>query len=64
MGCVVAIILITTKGDETMSQRTEEICALNDQLRQTLSTGLVVITPGLRRLGRASRTDRQDCLRV
>jgi hypothetical protein len=34
-----------------MSERTEEICALNDQLRQTLTTGLVVITPGVAALG-------------
>jgi len=31
----------------------EEICALNDQLRQTLNTGLVVITPGIAALGPA-----------
>jgi Protein of unknown function (DUF3768) len=34
-----------------MSDRTEQICALNDQLRQTLTTGLVVITPGVAALG-------------
>jgi hypothetical protein len=34
-----------------MSERTEQIRALNDQLRQTLSTGLVVITPGIATLG-------------
>jgi hypothetical protein len=34
-----------------MSERTAQICALNDQLRQTLSTGLVVITPGIAALG-------------
>jgi Protein of unknown function (DUF3768) len=34
-----------------MSKRTEQICALNDQLRNTLSTGLVVITPGVAALG-------------
>ena len=34
-----------------MSERTEQICALNDQLRQTLSTGFVVITPGIAALG-------------
>ena len=34
-----------------MSERTEQICTLNDQLRQTLSTGLVVITPGVAALG-------------
>ena len=34
-----------------MSERTEQICALNDQLRQTLTTGLVVITPGVAALG-------------
>jgi hypothetical protein len=48
-----------------MSERSEQICALNDQVRQTMSTGLVVITPG----GRGSwtkicRADRQDCLRL
>jgi hypothetical protein len=35
----------------TMSERTDQICALNDQLRQTLTTGLVVITPGVAALG-------------
>ena len=34
-----------------MSKRTDEICALNDHLRQTLKTGLVVITPGVAALG-------------
>lgn len=34
-----------------MSPRSEQICALNDQLRQTLTTGLVVITPGVAALG-------------
>ena len=34
-----------------MSERTDQICALNDQLRQTLATGLVVITPGVAALG-------------
>jgi Protein of unknown function (DUF3768) len=36
---------------QTMSERSEQICALNDQVRQTLSTGLVVITPGVAALG-------------
>jgi Protein of unknown function (DUF3768) len=35
----------------TMSERIDQICALNDQLRQTLTTGLVVITPGVAALG-------------
>jgi len=34
-----------------MSERTEQICTLNDQLRQTMSTGLVIITPGVAALG-------------
>lgn len=34
-----------------MSDRTKQICALNDQLRQTLTTGLVVITPEVAALG-------------
>jgi hypothetical protein len=34
-----------------MSSRTEQICALNDELRHTLTTGLVVITPGIAALG-------------
>jgi Protein of unknown function (DUF3768) len=34
-----------------MSERSEQICALNDQVRQTMSTGLVVITPGVAALG-------------
>ena len=34
-----------------MSSRTEQICALNDRLRQNLSTGLAVITPGIAALG-------------
>lgn len=34
-----------------MSSRTEQICALNDQLRPTLTTGLVVFTPGVAALG-------------
>ena len=48
-----------------MSDRTKQICALNDQLRQTLTTGLVVITPGVAALGpEAVKADRQDCLRL
>ena len=34
-----------------MSSQTEQIRALNDQLRQNLSTGLAVITPGVAALG-------------
>ena len=34
-----------------MSTRTEQICALNDRLRQNLSTGLAVMTPGIAALG-------------
>lgn len=34
-----------------MSSQTKQIRALNDQLRQTLSTGIAVITPGLAALG-------------
>src|SRR5277367_2914743 len=34
-----------------MSSPTEQIRALNDQLRQELSTGLAVITPGVAALG-------------
>jgi hypothetical protein len=34
-----------------MSSQTEEIRALNDQLRQKLATGLAVITPGVAALG-------------
>ncbi len=34
-----------------MSSQTEQIRALNDQLRQKLSTGLAVITPGVAALG-------------
>ena len=34
-----------------MSSQTENIRALNDQLRQNLSTGLAVITPGVAALG-------------
>ena len=34
-----------------MSSPTERICALNDQLRQDLSTGLAVMTPGVAALG-------------
>ena len=46
-----------------MSERTDQICALNDQLRQTLTTGLVVITPGVAALGPGPcGTDRQDGL--
>jgi hypothetical protein len=35
-----------------MSSQTAQIRALNDQLRQNLSTGLAVITPGIAALGR------------
>jgi hypothetical protein len=34
-----------------MSSQTEQIRALNDQLRRELSTGLAVITPGIAALG-------------
>jgi uncharacterized protein DUF3768 len=34
-----------------MSSPTERICALNDRLRQDLSTGLAVMTPGVAALG-------------
>jgi hypothetical protein len=34
-----------------MSSQTEQIRALNDQLRQKLATGLAVITPGVAALG-------------
>ncbi len=34
-----------------MSSQTEQIRALNDQLRQKLATGLAVITPGVVALG-------------
>jgi len=34
-----------------MSSQTEQIRALNDQLRQNLSTGLAVMTPGIAALG-------------
>jgi uncharacterized protein DUF3768 len=34
-----------------MSSPTERICALNDRLRQDLSTGLAVMTPGIAALG-------------
>lgn len=34
-----------------MSSPTEQIRALNDQLRQNISTGLAVITPGIAALG-------------
>jgi Protein of unknown function (DUF3768) len=34
-----------------MSSQTEQIRALNDHLRQNLSTGLAVITPGIAALG-------------
>jgi hypothetical protein len=34
-----------------MSSQTEQIRALNDQLRKELSTGLAVITPGIAALG-------------
>jgi hypothetical protein len=34
-----------------MSSRTEQICALNDRLRQNLSTGFAVMTPGIAALG-------------
>ena len=34
-----------------MSSQTEQICALNDQLRQNLTTGLAVITTGVAALG-------------
>jgi hypothetical protein len=34
-----------------MSSPTERIRALNDQLRQNISTGLAVITPGIAALG-------------
>lgn len=34
-----------------MSSQTAQICALNDRLRQNLSTGLAVITPGIAALG-------------
>ena len=35
-----------------MSSQTEQIRALNDQLRHNISTGLAVITPGIAALGR------------
>jgi len=40
-----------TKTELNMSSQTEQIRALNDQLRQKLSTGLAVITVGVAALG-------------